>query len=89
MDDFTQEIELMLKDVDRIVQETEKLRGTMIISVREWQVAYIISVLVLIIDSTVKRHRNEIIRVCTSEKGVQGAFAMFYMWQIMRSKAQA
>ena len=55
MDDFTREIERMLLDVDVIVLENERLREAMLFSVRDWQIAYSVSILTLALQSLVER----------------------------------
>ena len=57
MDEFTRDIEEMLRDIDAIVLENERLREAMIFSVRDWQIAYAISVLTLAVSSLVKKRQ--------------------------------
>ena len=67
MDEFAQAIEQVLSDIDAIVLENEKLRSAMFISVREWQMAYCASVLILAIDSLSKRKKARTSRLMADE----------------------
>ena len=58
MDEFTNDIERMLLEIDTIVLENEKLREAMLFSVREWRIAYSVSIVTLALQSLVRRKQK-------------------------------
>ena len=54
---FSEEIEKMLQEIDAIIQENQKLQASQIFSVRDWQAAYLLSVLILACSSLLQKKR--------------------------------
>lgn len=57
MNDFTQDIDHMLQDIDALILHNEKLQcKTHTFSVKDWQAAYLLSILALAISSLLEKN---------------------------------